>query len=208
MTREEARNVLKVLASFQGVMEYLEQHSVSVQDACNMAIQALSQEPMREFTEEEAKAYSKALDKMYKPTGFNVFNEPCDECKYKTFTELYFHTDPEMVEQEPCEDVVSRQAVIDMIEGFIADATSHGISPRLDTYYVMNGIKALPPVTQKSKTGHCKECKYFEYDSVAKVDGIPLIVAHEICNKWGNGCKTSEDGYCYLYEPQEGSDKE
>lgn len=28
--------------------------------------------------------------------------EPCcDECKYKTFTELYFHTDPEMVEQEP-----------------------------------------------------------------------------------------------------------
>lgn len=33
------------------------------------------QEPMREFTKEEAKAYSKALDKMYKPTGFNVFEE-------------------------------------------------------------------------------------------------------------------------------------
>lgn len=59
----------------------------------------------------------------------------------------------------------------------------------------------LPSVTHKS--GKCKECKYFEYDSVAKVDGIPLIVAHEICNKWGNGCKTSEDGYCYLFEPQE-----
>lgn len=40
---------------------------------------ALKQEPMREFTEEEAKAYSKALDKMYKPTGFNVFNEPCTD---------------------------------------------------------------------------------------------------------------------------------
>ena len=51
--------------------------------------------------------------------------------------------------QEPCDDVVSRQAVIDMIEGFIADATSHGISPRLDPYYVMNGIKGLPSVTQK-----------------------------------------------------------
>ena len=48
------------------------------------------QEPMREFTEEETKAYSKALDEMYKPTGFNVFNEPC-------------------------EDAVSRQAVIDAI---------------------------------------------------------------------------------------------
>lgn len=27
----------------------------------------------------------------------------CEECKYKTFTELYFHTDPEMIEQDPCE---------------------------------------------------------------------------------------------------------
>jgi hypothetical protein len=49
--------------------------------------------------------------------------------------------------KEPCDDAVSRQAVIDMIEGFIADATSHGISPRLDPYYVMNGIKGLPSVT-------------------------------------------------------------
>lgn len=46
----------------------------------------------------------------------------------------------------------------------------------------------------------CKECKHFEYDSVANVNGIPLIVAHEICKKWGDGCKTSEDGYCFLFE--------
>ena len=43
MTREEAISVLNVLASFKGVMEYLEQHSVSVQDACKMAIKSLSQ---------------------------------------------------------------------------------------------------------------------------------------------------------------------
>lgn len=61
---------------------------------------------------------------------------------------------------------------------------------------------------QKPKTGHCKDCKYFEYDSVAKVDGVPLIVAHEICSRWGNGCKTREDGYCFLFEPQESEDKE
>ena len=65
------------------------------------------------------------------------------------------------------------------------------------------GIEAL-----EQNTGHCKDCKYFEYDSVAKVDGIPLIVAHEICNKWGDGCKTEENGYCFLFEPQERSDKE
>ncbi len=46
----------------------------------------------------------------------------------------------------------------------------------------------------------CKDCKHFEYDSVANVDGIPLIVAHEICNRWGDGCKTKEDGYCFLFE--------
>lgn len=56
---------------------------------------------------------------------------------------------------------------------------------------------------QQEPIGHCKDCKYFEYDSVAKVDGIPLIVAHEICNKWGDGCKTKEDGYCFLFESLE-----
>ena len=53
------------------------------------------------------------------------------------------------------------------------------------------------------RIGHCKDCKYFERDSMAKVDGIPLIAAHEICERWGNGCKTKEDGYCFLFEPQE-----
>lgn len=49
----------------------------------------------------------------------------------------------------------------------------------------------------------CKDCKYFEHDRTAKIDGIPLIVAHEICGRWGEGCKTSEDGYCFLAEPRE-----
>lgn len=49
----------------------------------------------------------------------------------------------------------------------------------------------------------CKNCKYFEYDSVAEVNGIPLIVAHEICKRWSGGCQTKEDGYCFLFEPQE-----
>lgn len=57
------------------------------------------------------------------------------------------------------------------------------------------------------KVIRCKECKYFEYDSVAKVDGIPIIVAHEICKKWGDGCKTSEDGYCFLFESQESEER-
>jgi len=65
------------------------------------------------------------------------------------------------------------------------------------------GAKYDKLLRQKSMRGHCRDCKYFEYDSVAKVDGIPLIVAHEICKKWGDGCKTREDGYCFLFEPKE-----
>lgn len=99
--------------------------------------------------------------------------------------------------QQPCDDAVSREAVIEWFENATYEDICEAVGTNLDF---------LPSVTQKS--GKCKDCKYFEYDSVAKVDGIPLIVAHEICNKWGDGCKTSEDGYCYLYEPQESEDKE
>lgn len=60
---------------------------------------------------------------------------------------------------------------------------------------------------EKKIFGHCKDCKYFEYDSVANVDGIPLIVAHEICSKWGDGCKTKENGFCFMFEPRESEDK-
>ncbi len=62
------------------------------------------------------------------------------------------------------------------------------------------GIVNEIPTIETKPLIRCKDCKYFEYDSVAKVDGIPLIVAHEICSRWGNGCKTSEDGYCFLAE--------
>lgn len=49
----------------------------------------------------------------------------------------------------------------------------------------------------------CKDCKYFETDVFEIVYGIPIIVAHEKCSKWGDGCQTKEDGYCFLFEPQE-----
>lgn len=46
----------------------------------------------------------------------------------------------------------------------------------------------------------CKDCQYFEYNHVEHVDGVPLIVGHEICTRWGNSCKTSENGYCFMAE--------
>lgn len=46
----------------------------------------------------------------------------------------------------------------------------------------------------------CRDCKYFDLDSWVNLGGVPIIVAHEACTKWGNGCRTSEDGYCFMAE--------
>ena len=53
----------------------------------------------------------------------------------------------------------------------------------------------------------CKDCKFFEYDFIPKAYS-PLILGHEVCKKWGNGCKTREDGYCFLFESKGGIDDE
>ena len=58
----------------------------------------------------------------------------------------------------------------------------------------------------------CKDCKYYErdhFDAVyyptesGEAQKVPLITAHEICTKWGGGCKTAEDGYCFMAERKE-----
>lgn len=54
----------------------------------------------------------------------------------------------------------------------------------------------------------CKDCKYFELNYFEKLDAIsiPVIVAHEICTRWGGGCKTLPDGYCFMAERKENND--
>lgn len=124
----------------------------------------------------------------------------------------HFQQAIEALEQEPCgkginvpaTDAISRQAVdtlVDELARAISDERCC-ISRGRSTATIMQDILDLPSVTPQPKVGHCKDCKHFEYDSVANVDGVPLIVAHEICSSWGDGCKTSEDGYCFLFEPK------
>lgn len=111
-------------------------------------------------------------------------DRPCAVCKY--------HSDNGctqwkcVFEQETCEDAISRSEAIRVASGYCHPSN------------IAKELAKLPSVTQK--TGWCKDCKYFEYDSVTNVDGIPLIVAHEICSRWGDGCKTREDGFCFLFE--------
>jgi type VI protein secretion system component VasF len=221
MTREEIVGGLKLLEDNMVYFDELQNDKgewIDVHELLFETIEALSQEPTD-------------------TVSLKVYQQVCKERDIATeqLHELGYELGQKI---EPCDDAISREAVIgefkDMYkaaERWSQNATEDDIEARADAVMAILmeltlRVEDLHSVTQKSETvtefadrcrecgakygkllkqksGHCKECKYFEYDSVAKVDGVPLIVAHEICNKWGNGCKTSEDGYCYLFEPQE-----
>ena len=89
------------------------------------------------------------------------------------------------LEQEPCEDAISRQAAIDLIADF-----------ELSVGQVVRGIHALPSVTPKQRTGHwictiedwnkwtCSECGYY-----TRTD-IHVYLGYDYCPKCG--CKMEE----------------
>lgn len=112
---------------------------------------------------------------------------------YKKGKNEFFNFDAPLVKTG---EAVSRQAVIDCFKKW-----QPYMATRLHEFE--KELFDLPPVTPQPKTGRCKNCKYFEYDSLVKVDGVIFIVAHENCKKWGGGCKTREDGYCFMFEPKE-----
>lgn len=58
------------------------------------------------------------------------------------------------------------------------------------------------------KVVRCKDCKSFELDSWAEVNGNPLIIAHEVCTAWGRGCKTDPNGFCFMGERRQDDAKE
>lgn len=86
------------------------------------------------------------------------------------------------------DDLISRHAAIDAL------STPHGI------LYPIRTVEELPPV--QPEIIRCKDCKYFEYDHPYIIQGIPVL-GHEVCNAWGGGCKTDENGYCFMAERRE-----
>lgn len=163
---------------------------------------------MRDFTKEEAEAYSKALDKMYKPTGFNVFDEPI-EVEEIDYVQSHKKI-PVTLDLTPSDIAISRQAVLDLVSKFILEIHSEG-GRDLNAHtndvlrQILRNVKSdrvLPPVNpQEPKTGHWK----------STIDGKP------ICSECGF-VSESEDGYfvshycpncgCRMVEPQESEDKE
>lgn len=97
------------------------------------------------------------------------------------------------LEQEPCEDAISRRAVIDMT----------GLSEWFDSSDSYNefviALSELPPVTPQPKAGHCKDCKRWKDSDGVYRRGIGAE----------SGCPINRkevydgNGYCFLFEKKE-----
>lgn len=87
------------------------------------------------------------------------------------------------------DDTISRQAAIDAYENIYPSVAW------LD--YAVDVIKALPPA--QPEIIRCKDCEHFHYDMPYVIQGIPVL-GNEVCDFWGDGCKTSENGFCSYAE--------
>ena len=61
------------------------------------------------------------------------------------------------------------------------------------------------PTVDAEPVVRCKDCKYFLYDKLYMVEGLPLM-GNLVCDKWGNGCRTDENGYCFMGKRREDAD--
>ena len=72
--------------------------------------------------------------------------------------------------------------------------------PHTNYEAVIDKLKKECQIMKTVRVVQCKECKHFEKNSWCKLNGVPIIIAHDICNFWGEGCKTDPNGYCFAGE--------
>ena len=87
-------------------------------------------------------------------------------------------------------DLISRQAVDDAIYDYSRACD-------VDYAQIMEYIDKLP--SAEPEITRCKDCGHFHYDTPYVIQGVPVL-GHEVCDFWGDGCKTSENGYCSFAE--------
>ena len=115
------------------------------------------------------------------------FADRCRECGAKY---------GKLLKKEPCEDAISRQAVLDYIDEMPSDLTADGrrmIRRRTLEEYISD---TLPPVTPQPKTGHwiAKEGREQGYD----IAGIKTWYIQIMCDKCGF-IKTAIEGHTGQY---------
>ena len=81
--------------------------------------------------------------------------------------------------------------------------SSDCISRQAAIEWCLEGLNNMP--SAQPEIIRCKECKHFHYDMPYVIQGVPVL-GHEVCDAWGDGCKTDENGYCFLAEKMEGDE--
>lgn len=147
--------------------------------------------------EEEAIAILENEKKCVNRANKNDYcNRDCYNCELvKTDTEILNALDMAIkaLEQEPCEDAISREDALMALTGGWTELTDEVI------HRFIKRIKALSPVKPQPKTGHCKDCKWWKdsdgvYRRGVRADSQCPINRKEVYE--GNG-------YCYMFEQQE-----
>lgn len=69
--------------------------------------------------------------------------------------------------------------------------------PEVMYYPQVDGI--TPSVIAQPEIIRCKDCIHFELDKPYIIQGVPVL-GHEVCNAWGDGCKTDQNGFCFMAE--------
>ncbi len=105
----------------------------------------------------------------------------------------------DMLKQEPCEDAISRQAVMDALcDG--CELFKNGEQTCFSKCEEYHFLATLPSVKPQEPTGHCEDCKHF-CKLPYHADTLGKCVHH-------TGFYPKGDWYCADYEPQEVRDKE
>ena len=93
-------------------------------------------------------------------------------------------------------DLIDRQAAIDALAEMHCKSDEDGYVwiIRSDAW---KRIDALP--SAQPEIVRCKDCKHFHYDMPYVIQGVPVL-GHEVCDFWGDGCKTAENGFCSYAE--------
>ena len=63
-------------------------------------------------------------------------------------------------------------------------------------YKLFENVLEKTEVADVQPVVRCKDCKHFHLDYFGEVNGASIIVAHEICDLWAGGCRTTQDTFC------------
>ena len=151
------------------------------------------------MTKEEAKEYAKKMT--YRDAINNLMK--ARSIPYRKATFIKVNELLNALEQEPCEDAISRQAAIEAAMQDVNDRRTHGFNAGATR--AANRIKLLPPVKpQEPKTGHWKRISMDKYSEHAK-----YWYRCDRCGKDNLG-NTDWCPHCgaRMVEPQESEDKE